>query len=171
MHSWRNGAYGGNEDGERPRSYSGMYRANRARLRQPIIVAASAGNRLTSEANKGDTMHFKLIIALVEDDKTDAVLAAAREVGATGATVINQARGQGLEASKTFFGLGLETQRDVLMFLVEEHLSRKILETIAQVGRFDESPGAGIAFQIDVDDAVGVSQQIRKLTDVVEEEI
>ncbi len=38
-------------------------------------------------------MHFKLIIALVEDDKTDAVLNAARTSGATGATMINQARG------------------------------------------------------------------------------
>ena len=34
-------------------------------------------------------MHFKLIIALVEDDKTENVLDAAREAGATGATVIN----------------------------------------------------------------------------------
>ncbi len=116
-------------------------------------------------------MHFKLIIALIEDDKTNAVLDAAREAGATGATVINQARGEGLETSKTFFGLELETQRDVLMFLVEEHLSRKILETIADVGRFEKRPGAGIAFQIDVDDAVGVTHQIRKLSDVVEEEI
>ena len=33
-------------------------------------------------------MHFKLIIALIEDDKTNAVLDAAREAGATGATVI-----------------------------------------------------------------------------------
>jgi nitrogen regulatory protein PII len=116
-------------------------------------------------------MHFKLIIALVEDDKTNAVLDAARKTGATGATVINQARGEGIETSKTFFGLELETQRDVLMFLVEEHLSRKILETIADVGKFDKRPGAGIAFQIDVDDAVGVTHQIRKLSDVVEEEI
>ena len=115
-------------------------------------------------------MHFKLIIALIEDDKTNAVLNAAREAGATGATVINQARGEGIETSKTFFGLELETQRDVLMFLVEEHLSRKILETIADVGKFDKRPGAGIAFQIDVD-AVGVTHQIRKLSDVVEEEI
>lgn len=116
-------------------------------------------------------MHFKLIIALIEDDKTNAVLNAAREAGATGATVISQARGEGIETSKTFFGLELETQRDVLMFLVEEHLSRKILETIAEVGKFDKRPGAGIAFQIDVDDAVGVTHQIRKLSDVVEEEI
>jgi len=116
-------------------------------------------------------MHFKLIIALVEDDKTDPVLEAARTAGATGATVVSQARGEGLERAKTFFGLTLETQRDMLLFLVEEHLSRKILETISRVGDFDRKPGAGIAFQIDVDDAVGVSQQIRRLTEVVEEEL
>lgn len=32
-------------------------------------------------------MHFKLIIAFVNDDKTNTVLSAAREAGATGATV------------------------------------------------------------------------------------
>ncbi len=116
-------------------------------------------------------MHFKLIIALVEDDKTDKVLDAARESGATGATVINQARGEGAEEAKTFFGLSLETQRDVLLFLVEEHLARGILETIAEVGEFDSRQGAGIAFQVDVEDAVGVSHQIRKLSNVVEEKL
>ena len=33
-------------------------------------------------------MHFKLIIALVDDDKTKAVIDAAREAGLTGATII-----------------------------------------------------------------------------------
>jgi nitrogen regulatory protein PII len=113
-------------------------------------------------------MHFKMIIALVGDDKTDAVVEAARKVGATGATVITSARGEGLKRSKTFFGLTLETQRDVLLFLVEEHLSRHILEEIGRVGEFDEKPGTGIAFQIDVEDAIGVSHQMRKLTDEVE---
>lgn len=116
-------------------------------------------------------MHFKLIIALVEDDKTDAVLEAARTAGATGSTVINQARGEGMKKSPTFFGLNLETQRDMLLLLVEEHLARSILETIAEVGEFDDKPGTGIAFQIDVEDAVGVSHQIEALTQVVEEEL
>lgn len=116
-------------------------------------------------------MHFKLIIALVEDDKTEKVLDAARETGATGATVINHARGEGLMRSKTFFGLTLETQRDVLLLLVEEHLSRKILEKIAMVGEFDIKPGCGIAFQVDVEDAVGVAQQVASLTEVVEEKL
>ena len=116
-------------------------------------------------------MHFKLIIALIEDSKTNTVVDAARTAGATGSTVINQARGEGLQKSKTFFGLNLEVQRDMVLFLVEEHLSRSILEKIAEVGEFDDKPGTGIAFQIDVEDAVGVSHQIRQLTAVVEEEL
>ena len=116
-------------------------------------------------------MHFKLLIVLIEDSKTQDVVEAAREAGATGSTVINQARGEGIEKSTTFFGLNLEIQRDVILMLVEEHLSRSILETVARVGHFDDKPGTGIAFQIDVEDAVGVSHQIRELTSVVEEEL
>ena len=116
-------------------------------------------------------MHFKLLIALVEDDKTNAILDAARMAGATGATVLNQARGEGLKKPKTFFGLNLETQRDMLLFLVEEHLSRQILEQIGVVGEFEEQPGSGIAFQIDVEDAVGVTQQIKELTEAVEDKL
>ena len=116
-------------------------------------------------------MHFKLIIALVEDSETNEVLEAARSAGATGSTVISQARGEGVTKTKTFFGLTLESQRDVILFMVEEHLSRTILETIAKVGQFEEKPGTGIAFQIDVEDAVGISHQIRELSRVVEDEL
>ena len=116
-------------------------------------------------------MHFKLIVTFVEDDKTEAVMKAAREKGATGATIINNARGEGLKGAKTFFGLNLETQRDMVLFLVEEHLSRYVLETIAEAGAFESKPGSGIAFQIDVEDAVGVTHQVAQLTEVVEEEL
>jgi uncharacterized protein YaaQ len=116
-------------------------------------------------------MHFKLLIAFVDDSKTEAVMQAARDSGATGCTVINHARGEGLKQQKTFFGLTLTGQRDVLLMLVEEHLSRQILEHIAAVGEFDESPGTGIAIQIDVEDAVGVLRQAEQLTEVVEEQL
>ncbi len=116
-------------------------------------------------------MHFKLIIAFVKDESTVAVMNAARERGATGATVIPTARGEGLKAHKTFLGLNLETQRDVLLFLVEEHMCREILETIAEVGEFEKKSGTGIAFKIDVEDAIGVSHQIRQIQDFVEGEL
>ena len=116
-------------------------------------------------------MHFKLIVAFVDAGITDGIMDAARSAGATGATIINNARGEGLKQSKTFFGLTLETQRDVLLFIVEEHLSRHILEEINKVGQFDEKPGSGIAVQIDVEDAVGVNYQISQLTKTVENEL
>ena len=116
-------------------------------------------------------MHFKLIIAMIDDERSDAVLKAAREAGATGATVLAQARGEGLRPSKTFLGLTLESRRDVVLLLVEQHLSRAILEHVAAAGRFDPAPGSGIAFQIDVEDAVGVTHQVRKLQEIVEKKL
>ncbi|MFA9420154.1 MAG: P-II family nitrogen regulator [Gammaproteobacteria bacterium] len=116
-------------------------------------------------------MHFKLIIALTEDSITDKVVEAAREKGATGSTVISSARGEGLKIAKTFLGLSLETQRDVIMLLVEEHMCREILETIARAGEFEANPGSGIAFSIDVEDAVGISHQVSELSETVEEEL
>jgi hypothetical protein len=116
-------------------------------------------------------MHFKLIIALTEDSITDKVVESARSKGATGSTVISSARGEGIEVAKTFLGLDLATQRDVILLLVEEHMSREILETMEKAGQFEDNPGSGIAFSIDVDDAVGVSKQVSQLTEKVEEEI
>ena len=108
---------------------------------------------------------------VVDDDCTDKVLDAARIAGATGATVINHARGEGLEKKKTFMGLTLDVQRDVILWLVEEHMSRHILETIAKVGEFDTNSGKGIAIQIDVEDAVGVAHQVEKLSKDIEDQI
>jgi nitrogen regulatory protein PII len=110
-------------------------------------------------------MRFKLILAFVEDSKTDALLQAARDSGATGATVINNARGEGLKKTRGIFGMEIYSQRDVLLFLVEEHRARKILERIAEVGEFDDTSGTGIAVQINVEDALGVQHQISSLVD------
>ena len=59
----------------------------------------------------------------------------------------------------------------MVLLLVEEHLERHILERISDVCKFEEKPGRGIAFQIDVEDAVGVTHQIQELYSVVEEEL
>ena len=116
-------------------------------------------------------MQFKLLLVFVEDSKTDAVLEAAREAGATGCTVINHARGEGMKEHKSFLGLTLTSQRDVLLLLVERHLSREILEHIGEVGEFDEKPGTGLAIQLDVEDAIGILRQAEHLVDIVEEQL
>lgn len=116
-------------------------------------------------------MNLKLIVALVADEKTEDILEAARAAGATGATVITSVRGEGLRRQKTFLGLELTAQRDVLLFLVAEPMARDILETIADAGTLDDDPGAGIAFQIAIEDAVGLRSQEKALLKEIEEKI
>jgi hypothetical protein len=135
------------------------------KIRESRGIRSTAG----SGGHKGREVNLKQKIVSGVDLPEDEVMDAAREAGATGATVIHNARGEGLKVSKTFFGLTLETQRDVLLFLVEEHRSRHILEEIARAGSFDEEPGTGIAFQIDVEDAMGVAHQMEKISENVEE--
>ncbi len=116
-------------------------------------------------------MHFKLIIIMVEDKRTQDILEAARNAGTTGCTVLNQARGEGVKPAKTFLGLSMDSQVDVILLLAEEHMSREIMETVAKVGEFDDTPGSGIAVQIDVEDAIGVRHQIAALAEAVEDRL
>ena len=116
-------------------------------------------------------MKLKLIMALVDDEHTDSVLEAARQAGATGCTVITSPRGEGLKPAKTFFGLDLAAQRDLLLFLVAEQMARDILEEIARVGRFVSEPGAGIAFQIAIEDAIGLSTQYETISEEIEDQL
>ena len=116
-------------------------------------------------------MQFKLLLALVEDSRVEAILKAAREGGATGATVITSARGEGLVKAKTFLGLDVAASRDVVLFVVEEHLSRRTLEAVAKAGCFEEQPGSGIAFQLTIEDAIGLGSQMRALSKKIEGEL
>ena len=116
-------------------------------------------------------MNLKLIVALVAEDKTDTVVDAAREAGATGATVVDSCRGEGLVPEKSFLGLELSAQRDLVMFLVAEPLAREILETISTAAQFDDEPGSGIAFQLAIEDAVGLKSQSEQILKEIEEAI
>ncbi|MDH3349483.1 MAG: P-II family nitrogen regulator [Desulfobulbaceae bacterium] len=103
-------------------------------------------------------MRFKLIISSVKTDITDKIVDAAKDAGATGATII-PARGTGIHEAKTFFGLTLEAQTDIIMLLVEEHLVTHILDTINEAGEF-QKPGTGIAFVIPIENVVGLESQM-----------
>ena len=116
-------------------------------------------------------MRLKLIVALVSDRKTDVVVRAARDAGATGATIVTSVRGEGLTPGKTFLGLELESIRDIVMFLVVEHRAREILERIGDAANFDSEHGTGIAFQIDVEDAVGMITQMPTIYEELTPEI
>ncbi len=112
-------------------------------------------------------MRFKLILSSVKPDITDTVVDAAKAAGATGATII-PARGTGIHEAKSFFGLSLEAQTDIIMLLVEEHRAKKILDAIQEGGEFLK-PGTGIAFVLPVEHVVGLESQIERFKQDVRE--
>lgn len=115
-------------------------------------------------------MKFKLLIVMTQDELTDEAIDAARAHGATGCTVITGARGEGLTPARTFLGLTVGGQRDVILFLVEAHHSREIMEAIGKACRFESDPGAGVAFQLDIEDAIGLTAQIKSIKKEISKE-
>jgi len=108
-------------------------------------------------------MKFKLIMAFVKPNITDKVVDAMKKKGATGATII-PARGTGVHEAKSFFGLSIEDQTDILVFLVEEHVVEKLLGVIETAGDFDK-PSTGIAFVLPIEHAVGLGSQMKIFKD------
>ncbi|MCC5931253.1 MAG: P-II family nitrogen regulator [Cyclobacteriaceae bacterium] len=105
-------------------------------------------------------MKFKMVLISVKPHLTDKVIDAAKEAGATGATII-PARGSGIHEAKSFFGLTLETQTDIIMQIVEEHIVEGLLEAVKKAGKFNE-PGTGIAFVLPIEHVVGLESQMEK---------
>ena len=110
-------------------------------------------------------MRFKLILAPVKPHKTDPIVDAAKEAGATGATII-PARGTGVREAKTFFGLTLEDQTDIVMFLLEEHLVPPVIEAIKTGGEYHK-PGTGIVFVLPVEAVGGLESQMERFKEGV----
>ena len=113
---------------------------------------------------------LKLIVVIVSVDKTDEIIETARKAGATGATVIHEVRGEGLKASKTFLGLDFTSTRDAILFVAADSSAQNIMNAIQEEGGFDDEPGSGIAFQLAIEDAVGLRSQMPYILESMEEE-
>jgi nitrogen regulatory protein P-II 1 len=113
-------------------------------------------------------MQFKLIMAFVKPRISDNVVDAMKEAGATGATII-PARGTGIHEAKSFFGLSLEDQTEIIIFLVEEHVVEKFMKVIAKAGKFHK-PGTGIAFVLPIEHIAGLESQMKNFKDQARDE-
>jgi len=121
----------------------------------PILMDELPGTRAM--------IKFKLIMVFVTYEITDLVLNAARAAGATGATIIKNARGQGLERRTTFLGLEYLAPRDVILILAESRRSEKIMQAVTKAGALDERLDTGLALELDVSRALGLTEHIKAL--------
>ena len=103
-------------------------------------------------------MEYKVIIAALKPNVTDQVVDAAKACGISGATII-PGRGTVMGEARTFLGLTLEMQTDVVFFLAEEELVEPVMAAIHEAGRLDEH-GTGVVFVFSAEQVAGIKEEI-----------
>ena len=100
------------------------------------------------------------IFCIVNDGYSEAVLDAAKKLGARGGTVIN-ARGTASKEAESFFGITIQPEKEIVMILVPKKLKDNIMHALYKEVGLD-TPGQGIAFALPVDGVVGVNEEETK---------
>ena len=99
----------------------------------------------------------EIIMCIVNSGFSEAVMDAARELGARGGTVI-RARGTANAEAEKLYGIAVQPDKEIVMILVDTKLKNDILHAIYKsVGL--KTPGQGIAFAMPVEDVIGLSEQ------------
>lgn len=105
-------------------------------------------------------MRFDLIVGFVNPNITDKVVKTAKNAGATGDVII-QGKGSGMTPSN-FLGLSIQDKTDIVLFVVEEHHTNRIIKAVSKECNIEES-GNGVIIAIDIDKVAGLDNQIKKI--------
>ena len=97
----------------------------------------------------------ELIIAVIARGFADYVVSAAREAGATGATIL-YGRGTA-DADKHVMGISLQPEREVILILSKKADRRKIMQEIADKTSLMEE-GRGLCFSVPVSKVFGLTR-------------
>ncbi len=98
--------------------------------------------------------NHEVILCIINNGFSDAVMDAAREFGASGGTVINARGTASLEAEK-LFNITVQPEKEIVMIVVKKEIRDDVLHALyKKVGL--ETPGQGIAFSVPVTDVTGI---------------
>ncbi len=115
-----------------------------------------------------------LIVAIINRGFSDYVVSAARDAGATGATIVY---GRGTSnADKQVMGVSLQAEREIVLILTNSSDKRKIMQAIDDRTSLMEE-GRGLCFSLPVSAVYGLkrvteqkAEQIRKAKILAKEE-
>lgn len=98
--------------------------------------------------------NFDCIVTIVDTGRSDVIVKASKKAGAHGGTVVF-GRGTGVRELKSILGISIEPEKEIIITLVPEDISRTVLQAIVDAGNL-EKPGAGIAFILPVKGVAGI---------------
>ena len=110
-------------------------------------------------------MKFTALVAIIEDKDEEAAIDVAKEAGAGGVTIIH-GKNIGLEEKKVFFGLTLEENVSVLLFVLPRRLSMKVMKAIRTKFDLDNAQNAGLVFTLPLSHVAGLDmKELHKFED------
>lgn len=102
------------------------------------------GNESGGSEEMADESEYKMITFIVNKGYAEDVMAAARNAGAGGGTIIN-ARGTAREGDEKFFGMEIVPEKDMLVVLVPSEKTDSVLEAVKTLPCLQKK-GSGITF-------------------------
>ena len=90
-----------------------------------------------------------LITCVLQKELAEDVLAAAKNIGAQGAT-ISYARGTGIRERMGLLGVTIDEQKEVIRIIVSEEQANLVFEAMYLAGKLD-TPGIGIMYMVKLD--------------------
>jgi len=110
-------------------------------------------------------MKFTALVAIVEDKDEEAAIDVAKEAGA-GAVTILHGKNIGLEEKKVFFGLTLEENVSVLLFILPQRLSMIVLKELHGAFDMENEQSSGMAFTFPLSHVTGLdTKELHKFED------
>ena len=98
----------------------------------------------------------EVILCIVNSGFSEAVMDAARELGARGGTVI-RGRGTANAEAERLYGIAIQPEKEIVIILVDSAIKNDILHALYKAVGLN-TPGQGIAFAMPVEDVVGLSE-------------
>jgi len=110
-------------------------------------------------------MKFVALITIIQDKDEEEAIKVAKEAGAGSVTIIH-GRNIGLEEKKVFFGLTLEENVSVLLFVLPRRLSMKVMKALRTTFDLDNHENSGLAFTLPLSHVAGLdTQELHKFED------
>lgn len=110
-------------------------------------------------------MKFTALIAIIQDENEEEAIKVAKGAGAGSVTILH-GKNIGLEEKKVFFGLTLEENVSILLFVLPEKLSIEVMKSLRETFDLDHHENNGFVFTLPLSHVAGLdTQELRKFED------
>lgn len=112
-------------------------------------------------------MKFTALVAIIEDKDEEAAIDVAKRAGAGGVTIIH-GKNIGLKEKKVFFGLTLEENVSLLLFVLPQRLSMRVMKELRMKFNMDKKESSGMTFTIPLSHVAGLdNDELHKFEDSI----